>query len=237
LSSTALITGASRGIGAATAKRFAEAGWNLQLVARSADDLESTAQACRAHGVVVHTICVDLSDPAAIPAAIAELQQQGGTPEVVINNAGAGLTAPLAEVSLEQWQWLLQLNLTSVFQVCSALLPALRSAGGGLIINISSHAARSAFPGWGAYCTSKAALQAFSRCLAEDERSNGIRVSTLTLGAVNSPLWDTPTVQADFDRCAMLPVTRVAETLLQMAQQPHQLLLEDITLMPAAGAL
>ena len=182
MSSTALITGASRGIGAATAKRFAEAGWNLQLVARSADDLESTAQACRAHGVVVHTICVDLSDPAAIPAAIAELQQQGGTPEVVINNAGAGLTAPLAEVSLEQWQWLLQLNLTSVFQVCSALLPALRSAGGGLIINISSHAARSAFPGWGAYCTSKAALQAFSRCLAEDERSNGIRVSTLTLG-------------------------------------------------------
>ena len=155
----------------------------------------------------------------------------------LINNAGAGLTAPLAEVSLEQWQWLLQLNLTSVFQVCSALLPGLRAAGGGLIINISSHAARSAFPGWGAYCTSKAALQAFSRCLAEDERSNGIRVSTLTLGAVNSPLWDTPTVQADFDRCAMLPVTRVAETLLQMAQQPHQLLLEDITLMPAAGAL
>ena len=131
----------------------------------------------------------------------------------------------------------MQLNVTSVFQVCQAVLPGLRARGGGLIVNISSHAARSAFPSWGAYCTSKAAVQALTRCLAEDERQHGIRFSTLTLGAVDTPLWDTPTVQADFDRCAMLPVAKVADTLLHIAQQPPQLLLEDITLMPAAGAL
>jgi len=73
--------------------------------------------------------------------------------------------------------------------------------------------------------------------LAEEERGHGIRVSTLTLGAVNSPLWDTPTVQASFDRDAMLSLEHVASTLLHMAQQPPQLLLEDLTLMPAAGAL
>jgi NAD(P)-dependent dehydrogenase (short-subunit alcohol dehydrogenase family) len=104
--------------------------------------------------------------------------------------------------------------------VCSTLLPQLRRKGGGLIINVSSHAARKAFPGWGAYCTSKAALEAFSRCLAEEERCHGIRVSTLTLGSVDSSLWDSPTVRADFDRRAMLPTDRVADTLLQIAQHP-----------------
>ena len=232
-----MITGASRGIGAATAERFAEAGWNLQLLARNADQLEAVATSCRSKGVMVSTTTADLSDSSAISEAISALQDQGGCPDVVINNAGAALTAPLADVSLEQWQWLFQLNVTSVFQVCQAVLPGLRARGGGLIINISSHAARNAFPTWGVYCTTKAALEAFTRCLAEEERSHGIRATTLTLGSVDTPLYDTPTVQADFDRCAMLPVAQVADTLLHIAQQPRQLLLEDLTLMPAAGAL
>ena len=111
-------------------------------MARSADALEDVAQRCRSFGVSVATECVDFSDPAAIAPAIARLQQQEGTPAVVINNAGAALTASLSEVSLEQWQWLMQLNVTSVFQVCQAVLPGLRAQGGGLIVNISSHAAR-----------------------------------------------------------------------------------------------
>jgi NAD(P)-dependent dehydrogenase (short-subunit alcohol dehydrogenase family) len=237
LTSLALITGASRGIGAATAHRFAAAGWNLQLLARSSDDLDAVAASCRAQGISVACTTADLGDAARVAPAIHSLLEQAGCPDLVINNAGAGLTAALAETSLEQWQWLLQLNLTSIFQVCSTLLPQLRRKGGGLIINVSSHAARKAFPGWGAYCTSKAALEAFSRCLAEEERCHGIRVSTLTLGSVDSSLWDSPTVRADFDRRAMLPTDRVADTLLQIAQHPPQLLLEDLTLMPASGAL
>jgi NADP-dependent 3-hydroxy acid dehydrogenase YdfG len=237
LSRVALITGASRGIGAATAKSFAEAGWDLQLLARSSQELNAVADHCRSHGVRVTSRCVDFADPGAIAPALEHLVAEAGTPGLVINNAGVALTAQLTSTSLEQWQWLLQLNLTSVFQVCLALVPAMRTQGGGLIINLNRHAARRSFPEWGAYCTSKAALEAFSRCLAEEERGHGIRVSTLTLGAVNSPLWDTPTVQASFDRDAMLPVEHVASTLLHMAQQPPQLLLEDLTLMPAAGAL
>ena len=116
------------------------------------------------------------------------------------------------------------------------MLPGLRQQGGH-IINVSSHAARNAFPEWGAYCTSKAALAAFSRCLAEEERQHGIRVSTLTLGAVNTPLWDSETVHSSFDRRAMLSPERVAEALLSLAQQPSSQIVEDITLMPAAGVL
>ena len=93
----------------------------------------------------------------AIAAAMTGLLQQGETPSVLINNAGAAYTGELLAMPIERWQWLLQLNVTSVMQVCSAVVPSMRE-NGGLVINISSHAARNAFPQWGAYCVSKAAL-------------------------------------------------------------------------------
>ena len=98
-------------------------------------------------------------------------------------------------------------------------------------------AASNAFPDWGAYCVSKAALASFSRCLASEERGHGIRVSTLTLGAVNTPLWDSETVDSSFDRRVMLDAGRAADALLYLAQQPATQVVEDLTLMPAAGAL
>ncbi len=232
----ALITGASRGIGAATARRFAVEGYDLLLVARGQADLDGLAAELRALGRRVETLALDLTQPEAIAPALTELLGRGLVPSVVINNAGAAWTGPLAKMPIERWQWLLQLNLTSVFQVCQAVLPALRQAGGGRIINVSSHAARNAFPEWGAYCVSKAALASFSRCLEAEERSAGIAVSTLTLGAVNTPLWDSETVHSSFDRRAMLSAEQVAESLLYLARQPHSQTVEDLTLMPAAGA-
>jgi len=245
--SVALITGASSGIGAAAARRFAAAGFDLLLLARSPEPLEFLADELRAGGRQVFTTALDLADPAAIGPAITALCQRGLKPTVVINNAGTAWTGPLAAMPLERWQGLLQINLTSVFQVCQAVLPFLRrsshgaatpqaSGDGGLIINVSSHAARNAFPDWGAYCTSKAALQAFSRCLAAEERAHGVRVCTLTLGSVDTPLWDSETVASGFDRRAMLPADQAAAALLVLAQQPPSQVVEDLTLMPAAGA-
>ena len=206
------------------------------LIARSADALEQLAVTLRRGGSSVETCCLDLSDPKAIAPGLEALLERGVQPDVLINNAGAAYTGSLAEMPLDRWQWLLQLNLTSVFQVCQTLLPALRRQR-GMIINVSSHAARNAFPDWGAYCTSKAALASFSRCLAEEERQHGVRVSTLTLGAVNTPLWDSETVHSSFDRHAMLSPERVAEALVSLAQQPPSQIVEDATLMPAAGVL
>ena len=232
---TALITGASRGIGRRTAELLAQQGWNLLLTARSADQLEQLAAQLSSKGVSVATAAIDLTQSDGIAAAMAGLLQQGETPSVLINNAGAAYTGDLLAMPIERWQWLLQLNLTSVMQVCSAVVPSMRE-NGGLVINISSHAARNAFPQWGAYCVSKAALASFTRCLAEEERGHGIRACTLTLGAVNTPLWDAETVQSDFDRRAMLSVDQAAETLANLALQPSNQLIEDLTLMPAAGA-
>ena len=158
----------------------------MLLTARSADQLEQLSAQLSSKGVSVASAAIDLTQPDGIAAAIAGLLQQGETPSVLINNAGAAYTGDLLAMPIESWQWLLQLNVTSVMQVCSAVVPAMRE-NGGLVINISSHAARNAFPQWGAYCVSKAALASFTRCLAEEERSNGIRACTLTLGAVNTP--------------------------------------------------
>ena len=207
----------------------------MLLTARSADHLEQLSAQLSTKGVSVASAAIDLTQPDGIAAAMAGLLLQGETPSVLINNAGAAYTGDLLAMPIERWQWLLQLNVTSVMQVCSAVVPAMRE-NGGLVINISSHAARNAFPQWGAYCVSKAALASFTRCLAEEERSNGIRACTLTLGAVNTPLWDAETVQSDFDRRAMLSVDQAAETLANLALQPSNQLIEDLTLMPAAGA-
>lgn len=234
---TALITGASRGIGAASAELLAKNGHDLLLVARSLDALEQQADALRQWGGRVEVAAIDLARPETIAAPLTALCGGGNSPTVVINNAGVAYTGSLATMPLERWQWLLQLNLTSVLQVCQVVLPMLRQAGGGRIINISSHAARNAFPDWGAYCVSKAALASLSRCLAEEERAHGIGVSTLTLGAVNTPLWDSESVDSSFDRRAMLDPHRVAEAVLYLAQQPPAQQVDDLTLMPAAGVL
>lgn len=233
--SSVLITGASRGIGRSAAFAFAEAGWDLLLLSRSQSSLQSLATELASKGQRVIYGAVDLTKPDEIAPGVSTLLSQGLTPSVLINNAGAAWTGGLLEMPLESWNWLMQLNLTSVFQMCSAVVPAMRPSG-GLVINISSHAARNAFPNWGAYCTVKAALASFTRCLAEEERGNGIRACTLTLGAVDTSLWDSPTVQSSFDRRAMLPAEQAAVTLLNLAQQPSTQVVEDLTLMPATGA-
>ena len=231
---TALITGATRGIGRAAADLFSQNGWDLLLVARDIVALTNLAVDLQSRGRVIGFEPVDLTDSKAIGPAFERLQQQGEVPSVLINNAGAGWTSELLTMPIKDWQWLLQLNLTSVFQVCASVVPSMRERG-GLVINVSSHAARNAFPQWGAYCVSKAALASFTRCLAEEERDHSVRACTLTLGAVDTSLWDNRNVQSDFNRRAMLSVDQVAAALLYLAEQPPSQVIEDLTLMPSIG--
>ena len=233
--STVLITGASRGIGRATAKAFANSGWDLLLISRSGDALENLIKEIDNKKIKVFYQSIDLSNPKEISKGISKLMTNGLVPSVLINNAGVAWTGDLLSMPLEKWEWVLQMNLTSIFQVCSAVVPFMREKG-GLVINVSSHASRNAFPQWGAYCVSKAALASFSKCLAEEERKNSIRACTLTLGSVNSTLWDSDTVGMQFDRESMLSVDQVAIELLHLASQPINQTIEDVTLMPTAGA-
>ncbi len=231
---TVLITGASKGIGKAAARAFAHAGWNLLLVARSRSKLQSLSEELNKLGSKAFFQCIDLSDSKQISHGINELLSHGLLPSVLINNAGVGWTGELSSMPIDKWEWLIQINLTSIFQICSEIIPSMRKTG-GLIINVSSHAARNAFSQWGAYCVSKAALESFTKCLAEEESDFGIRACTLTLGSVNSELWDSDTVKSEFDRERMLSVNQVASQLLHLAEQPSTQVINDITMMPSAG--
>jgi len=231
----ALITGATKGIGRSTAQTFARAGWNLILLARDIQKLQDLKYELSNTGVQINISAFDLSRSEKIDQYLNQCIKSYGCPTVVINNAGFAYNGDLVSMPLDKWQEIIQVNLTSVFQICSCLVPLMRIKG-GLIINVSSHAANNAFPKWGAYCVSKAALASFTKCLREEERKNSIRACTITLGSVNTPLWDSEFVNSDFNKDSMLSPDRVSETILFIAEQPKSQLVEDLTLMPAIGA-
>ncbi len=233
----AIITGASSGIGKATSLAFAQAGINVALVSRSPDALERVAQACTQEGVKAKPYVIDLTELTKIPAKIQDIVRDFGNIDIIVNNAGMGYTNLLGETSLADWQQVMNLNLTSVFQCVQGVLPQMREQKKGTIINVASIAATQVFPEWGAYCVSKAALLSFSKVLAAEERSHGIRVMTVSPGAVNTSIWDTDTVQADFDRSAMLTPELVAQTILQAVLLPAEAVIEDLTILSSAGTL
>ncbi|HEY9818410.1 MAG TPA: SDR family oxidoreductase [Candidatus Obscuribacterales bacterium] len=233
----ALITGASSGIGKATALAFAQAGVDLVLLSRSKDNLLKVADEARSHQVDVQIHPLDLTNLEQIQPAIAAIAHQGAPITILVNNAGMGYTGTLVDTSLGDWQAVLTLNLTSVFQCIQGILPSMRDRQQGTIINVGSIAGHQAFPGWGAYNVSKAGLIALSKTLAAEERSHGIRVTLITPGAVNTPIWDTDTVQADFNRASMLTPEIVAQTIVQAALLPAQAVIDELVVMPSAGAL
>lgn len=230
----ALITGASSGIGKATAIAFAQAGIDLALVSRSPEGLQSVALELAPTGVEVNLYPMDLSRVESVRPAISQIVDQRPI-DFLVNSAGIAHTGNLLTTSLSDWQRVLDLNLTSVFQCIQAVLPGMRDRQRGTIINVSSIAARNAFPGWGAYTVSKAGLVSLSKVLSVEERSHSIRVVVITPGAVNTPLWET--IPEDFDRTQMLTPDIVAQSILHTALLPPQAVVDELIVMPSAGTL
>jgi len=230
-----LITGASSGIGRSTAIAFAQQGFDLALVSRNQAKLAEVVQQVTQYGIVAKAYAVDLAQLQQVKPQISRIIDDFGAIDVLINNAGMGYTRDLADTPLDDWQQVLDLNLTSVLQCIQAVLPSMRQQQRGTIINVSSIAGQQTFPNWGAYCVSKFGLMALTKTLAVEERAHGIRVVAISPGSVNTPIWDTETVNADFDRSRMLTPEIVAQTILYAALLPQQAVIEDLTLMPNAG--
>ncbi len=233
----ALITGASSGIGKATALAFAQAGIDVALVSRSQDKLEAIATMAREAGVEAKAYPLDLAKMEQVKSEINAIATDFAPIDILVNNAGMGYTNPLIETSLSDWQQVIDLNLTSVFQCILGVLSAMRQQQRGTIINVASIVGQQPFPDWGAYSVSKAGLIALSKTLAAEERAHGIRVVTLSPGAVNTPIWDTDTVKVDLNRSAMLTPEIVAQSILHAVMMPEQAVIDSVTLMPSAGAL
>jgi short-subunit dehydrogenase len=233
----AIITGASSGIGKETALVFAGAGCDIALIGRNRENLETTARSARELGVTAKVYCLDLADLDRVEAEIARIVDEFGPIDILVNNAGMGYTNLIADTPLGDWQRVIDLNLTSVYLCTRAVLPSLRQRGRGTIINVSSLAADTPFPTWGAYSVSKAGLVAFSRVLAVEERANGIRVTIISPGSVNTPIWDTDSVRADLDRSAMLTPDVVARSILHAVSLPSGAVVDTMAILPGAGAL
>ncbi len=237
LKKSALITGASSGIGRETALAFASSGIEVALIGRSAEKLAAVENTVTKTGVKAKTYVVDLAKVSDVKENIHQIVLDFGNIDILVNNAGMGYTGTLSETPLSDWQQVIDLNLTSVFECIKGILPSMRQQNRGTIINVASIAGKQAFANWGAYSVSKAGVIALSQALAQEERANGIRVTAICSGAVNTEIWDTETVNADFDRSNMLTPQIVAQSILHAALLPKQAVVDELTLMPSAGVL
>jgi short-subunit dehydrogenase len=233
-----LLTGATSGIGKHTAIALAQAGYPLALVARSEDKLQQICteiEALHIQGAVASYVSQDLTELTSLESMIEKIEEDRGSIGVLINSAGMGYIKPLLETSIQEWQQVLDLNLTAIFALTQSVVRRMVKRREGLVVNLCSIAAQRTFPNWGAYSASKFALLALSRTLAQEVRSSGVRVTALCPGAVDTPLWDS--LDAGFDRTQMLSPETVAQWIVQTLALPPQAVLEEAILMPSAGAL
>jgi len=173
------ITGASRGIGAAAAYAFADAGANVVLAARNERDIAQIAQEI---GNSALAIPCDVSDADQVQALVDQAASKFGSLDVLVNNAGIiDPIARLEEAEIDAWDKLIDINVKGVFYGIRAALPVMKAQGAGTIISIGSGAAKNALEGWSAYCTSKAAVHHLHKVLHHEEGANGIR------SLINSP--------------------------------------------------
>jgi 3-oxoacyl-[acyl-carrier protein] reductase len=181
----AIVTGGSRGIGLATAAALHEAGAAVMICGRSVEALTEAASGL-VGGAPVATAQADLQQQDEAERVVrATLDKLGGL-DILINNAGVGRFGPLSQLSLDDWQQTIGTNLSGVFYCCRAAVPIMRERGGGWIINVSSLAGKHPFAGGAAYCASKAGLNALTESLMQDVRRDGIRVSAVLPGSVNT---------------------------------------------------
>ena len=226
-----LITGASRGIGRAIAQRLAGPDVTLLLHGR---DTVALAETCRAVaprcGRVVELIH-DLAKPSGVSGLIAEA---GSAPiNLLVNNAGIAVVKPFGEVTMLEWEQTLGVNVTAPFMLMQHFAP--RMPPGSSIVNILSVAAKTGFPGWGAYCMSKFALEGLSQSIREELRDHRIRMINIYPAATATEIWNN--VAGDWPRAKMISAEEVAEAAAYALARPPDVLLENITLGNLSGAL
>ncbi|MCK0099655.1 SDR family oxidoreductase [Qipengyuania sp. S6317L1] len=178
----AIITGASRGIGEAAARRLAKANATVVLLARSSADIEHIASEL---GDNARAIACDVADWHAVAAAVDRVFTEFGKVDILVNNAGViDPIHRIEDADVEGWSRTVDINLKGAFHCIRAVLPIMKANGAGTIINISSGAATSALEGWSHYCSTKAAVLMLTRCVAKEEAGNGIRCVGLSPGTV-----------------------------------------------------
>ena len=191
-----IVTGGSKGIGLAIARALVAGGGQVAIRGRDEADLKKateelgTGPSTSLGAGPVLAVRADVREPADAERLVAETVTRFGGLDVLVNNAGIGAFAPVADMPIDDWRAILDTNLSGVFYCTRAALPELRRRGGGYIVNISSLAGKNPFARGTAYCASKAALNAFSEALMQELRYDNIRVSYVMPGSVSTGFGD-----------------------------------------------
>lgn len=224
----ALVTGASRGIGLAIARRLGQMGARLALCARTRDRLERAADSLRQQGFPVLAVVADVANAASVAALVEQTHRTLGEIDILVNNAGIGTFGPVQEITEADWDAVLDTNLKGVFLCTRAVAPQMIRRRRGHVINISSLAGKNAFAGGSAYCASKWGLMGLSYCMAEDLRGYGIRVSVICPGTVHTEF----SPHAGKDPQKMLQPEDVAHAVAMLLTQAPQSFISEVLIRP-----
>ena len=233
----ALVTGASSGLGRATAIALAAAGADVAPVARSEENLRETADAVAASGQRALPLPLDLADSAAAASAVTATVDAFGRLDVLVNTAGTDVPGPAEELALDDWDRVLAVNLRAPFALAKATFPHMRRAGRGTIVNVSSVAGKRGWANASAYCASKFGLTGLTQSLAAEGRAHGIRACVLYPGGMATD-WGRWTPEArTADRPApppreALPPSEVANLIVWIATAPPELVLNEAIVSP-----
>ena len=224
----ALITGASRGIGLAVARKLGNMGAKLSLCARHVDKLERVASELKNAGVAVAFSAADVTRPSDMESLVQKTRQALGAIDILVNNAGIGYFGPFHEASETNWDSVLDTNLKSVFLLSKAVAKGMIERRSGHIINIASLAGKNAFAGGAIYCASKWGLLGMTECMAEDLRAYGIRVSAICPGTVATDF----SPHAGKDPGKMLQPEDIAYVVEMIVTQAPQSFISEVLLRP-----
>ncbi|MEO8738060.1 MAG: SDR family NAD(P)-dependent oxidoreductase [Edaphobacter sp.] len=185
---TAIVTGAGTGIGEVIAMRLAEAGAQVAVVDRNADDAQQSAATI---GRGAFAVTLDVTDPASVEQGVAEVLQKSGGLHILVNNAGiAGKAAPIWEQTDEDWHRVLAVNVTGAFFLCRAVLPHMRKQSYGRIVNVASIAGKEGNPRMVAYSASKAALIGLTKSIAKEVATEGICINAISPAVIRTQILD-----------------------------------------------
>jgi 3-oxoacyl-[acyl-carrier protein] reductase len=208
----AIITGAGGGIGRAVARELAGAGFRVVLAGREVERLEETLRLAGGGGLAVPT---DVTNPVAVERLVTVALDTFGRVDAIVNNAGYAPVRSVREMTVEQWRGVIDTNLSAAFYTTRAAWPAFERQGGGVVVNISSAAARDPFPGFAAYGAAKAGLQLFGLAAAREGAAAGVRVHTIAPGAVETGMFRTIMTAEQWPPEKTLAPADVARVVLQ----------------------
>lgn len=236
---SAIVTGASSGIGEATALALAERGAKVALAARRADRLEALAERVRKVGGEAVAVETDVTDRAQVKALAERTKQAFGSIDILINNAGLMPLSLMKNLHEDEWERMVDVNVKGVLFCIGAVLPSMLEQGGGHIVNVSSVAGRRVFPGGAVYCGTKFAVGAISEGLRSELSANKrIRVTCIEPGVVSTELTTTitdPAMKASSEalhQMTALESDDIARAILYAVEQPDHVDVAEVMVMP-----